>query len=127
MMRLQRGFTLVAAIFLIVVLAVLGIYMITISGTQHQTYSLAAQGAQGYFAARAGTEWGAYQALETGGGCNGTHAFASFSVEVSCSSSTHTITGDDDVIVWSITSTATKGAFGDRDHVSRTLTITVAN
>ena len=58
-----------SAIFLLVILAALGGYMLTFSATQHTASALDIQGARGYLAARAGIEWGAYQALKTGTPC----------------------------------------------------------
>ena len=125
----QRGFTLVVAVFLITALAVLGLFMVSISGTQHQTTMLAGLGAQGFYAARAGAEWAVYRALN-GASCNTTFAagtlagsMGDYTVTVSCTSTVHTVAGDPSFTVWSVTSTAVRGALGDRDHVARTLTI----
>lgn len=126
----QRGFTLVVAVFLITGLAVLGLFMVSISGTQHHTAMLSGLGAQGYYAARAGAEWAVHRALN-GDGCNTTFAagtlagsMADYTVTVSCTSTTHSIAGDPSITVWSVTSTAIRGALGDFDHVARTMTIT---
>lgn len=54
----QRGFAAVAAIFLVVVLAALGGFMLTISNTQHLTSAQDVQGSRAYWTARAGLEWG---------------------------------------------------------------------
>lgn len=54
----QRGFAAMAAIFLIVVLAALGGFMLTFSNTQHLTSAQDIQGSRAYWAARAGLEWG---------------------------------------------------------------------
>lgn len=62
--RKMRGFSLVSAIFLLVVLAALGVAMITISSVQHQSSALDVQGTRAYYAARAGMEWGVYQRLQ---------------------------------------------------------------
>src|SRR5512135_2438392 len=59
----QAGFTIVTALFLLVVLAALGAFMVSIATTQHVESALDLQGARGYQAARAGIEWGAYQVL----------------------------------------------------------------
>lgn len=130
----ERGFTLIAAVFLITGLAVLGLFMVRIAGTQHQTTMLAALGAQGYYAARAGLEWAVRSAVVDGASCNTTFAPATlagtmgdYSVAVSCTSSTHAIAGGADVTVWTITSTAIRGTLGDRDHVARTLRISVTD
>ena len=55
--KFQRGFAAVAAIFLIVVLAALGGFMLTFSTTQHMTSAQDLQGSRAYWAARAGLEW----------------------------------------------------------------------
>ena len=55
--RQQRGFAAIAAIFLVVVLAALGGFMLTFSNTQQLTSSQDVQGSRAYWAARAGLEW----------------------------------------------------------------------
>lgn len=57
----QRGFTLVSAIFILVVLAALAAFMVVISTTQQIGSALDVQGARAYQAARAGVEWGVFQ------------------------------------------------------------------
>lgn len=64
----QRGFTIVSAIFLLVVLAGLGGFIATVSTTQHIGSALDVSGARAYQAARAGTEWGLYK-VKTGSTC----------------------------------------------------------
>jgi len=59
----QRGFAIVSAIFILVVLAALGGFIATVSTTQHVGSALDVTGARAYQAARAGTEWGVAQAL----------------------------------------------------------------
>jgi MSHA biogenesis protein MshP len=54
----------VTAIFLIVVLAALGAFMVTISGLQQTSGALDVQGARAYQAARAGIEWKTYQVVQ---------------------------------------------------------------
>jgi len=53
-----QGFAAIAAIFLVVVLAALGAFMVTFSVTQQLTSAQDVQGTRAYWAARAGTEWG---------------------------------------------------------------------
>lgn len=60
----QRGFTIVTAIFLLVVLAMLGAFMLSVSGLQQSSSVLDVQGVRAYQAARAGVEWGAFQVLD---------------------------------------------------------------
>jgi len=59
----QAGFTLISALFLLLVLAALGGFIASVSTMQHAGSALDVQGARAYQAARAGTEWGLYQAL----------------------------------------------------------------
>ncbi len=129
--RKERGFALVAAIFLVVVLALLGIFIVRISGVQHQTVNVALLGARGFEAARAGIEWGAFQALNaascttttlnlTEGGLNG------FDVDVTCTSSTHSETGSTyNLYVLVVESRA--GTYGQPDYVSRRMQATVTD
>jgi MSHA biogenesis protein MshP len=126
---MQRGFTLIVAVFLITGLAVLGLFMVSISGTQHQTTMMAALGAQGFYAARAGAEWAVNRALN-GQSCSDTFGagtlagtLGDYTITVTCTSTSHTIAGDPTITVWEVTSTAVKGNLGDLDHVARTLNI----
>ena len=55
--RAQRGFAAIAAIFLVVILAALGGFMLTFSNSQQLTSAQDVQGTRAYWAARAGLEW----------------------------------------------------------------------
>jgi len=57
-MSQQHGFAAIAAIFLVVILAALGAFMVTFSNTQQLTSAQDLQGSRAYWAARAGLEWG---------------------------------------------------------------------
>lgn len=85
--RIQRGFAIVSAIFLLVVLAALGGFIATVATTQHLGSALDVQGAQVFYAARAGTEWGLQRALSAAT-CNATSSFAygvgNIAVTVNC-------------------------------------------
>ena len=90
----SAGFGLVTAIFLLVVLAALGVAMVTVFTAQQQSSSLDVQGARAYQAARAGLEWGVFQQLRNGS-CAATSSFAlpagsqlsGFTVTVTCRAS----------------------------------------
>ena len=58
--NIQRGFSLVSAIFLLVVLAALGAAMVTFSTTQNQSLAIDVMGSRAYQAANAGIEWASY-------------------------------------------------------------------
>lgn len=60
-----RGFAIVSAIFILVVLAALGAFIVNISTSQQIGSALDVQGVRAYSAARAGLEWGLYQVQAT--------------------------------------------------------------
>jgi MSHA biogenesis protein MshP len=62
--KAQRGFAMVTAIFILIVLAALGAFIATVSSNQQIGAALDVQGAQAYQAARAGVEWGLYQVIK---------------------------------------------------------------
>lgn len=61
----RHGFAIVAAIFILVVLAALGAFIVNISTNQQIGSTLDVQGVRAYQAARAGIEWGMYQVQST--------------------------------------------------------------
>ena len=88
----NKGFAIITAIFILVVLAVLGAFMVNVSTNQHIGSALDVQGVRAYQTARAGIEWGLYQKL-VANSCVGSTSFApaasslaGFTVTVSCSS-----------------------------------------
>ena len=62
-MRPERGFALVAALFVMVIIAVVVATMSRLSVTQNSSLDLAVQQARAYQAARAGLEWGLHQLM----------------------------------------------------------------
>ena len=60
-----RGFSLIAAIFLLIVLSALGAAMLSISGSSQNTAAQDIQGERAYQAARAGLDWGLSQQLRS--------------------------------------------------------------
>ncbi len=65
MNKTSSGFVLVSALFLLVVIAALGLFTVTISTSQQQDSAMDAQGSRAYQAAKAGLEWGVYQFTKT--------------------------------------------------------------
>lgn len=114
----EKGFTLVQAIFILVVLALLGVAMMRLLGLQSSTSVFALQGARAYQAARSGLEWGAARA-RSGDSCNGTLAVEDFSVIVTCSSQQFTEGPGGPYDVFHIRSAAAFGSYGSADYVSR--------
>jgi MSHA biogenesis protein MshP len=63
--RQSAGFALMMAIFVIVTMAAIGVYLVTVSTGQVAAVAQDQQGANAYQAARAGLEVGAYEVLRT--------------------------------------------------------------
>ncbi len=138
------GFALVTAIFLLVVLAALGAFMVTMSTVQHATSAQDVQGSRAYQAARAGIEWNVFQimapentntavapfttqyvcpggatALNTLGG-----ALTGFSVSVLCTRTDYA-EGGNIISSYQVTSSSSFGAVGSSQYVARQLSATV--
>ncbi len=62
--RHARGFSIVTAIFLLVVLAALGAFMVVFTGLQQNTVQTDILGVRAYYAARAGANWAMFRALD---------------------------------------------------------------
>ena len=127
----QSAFSLVPALFLLIVLAALGVVAVRLSAVESQTVVLAMQSARAYAAARAGVDWSAYQALINGSCANSTIALteaglAGFTVDTSCSSSTHS-EGPNTIRVYVIEAFAWSGSYGMPDYVSRRMRSTVTD
>ena len=101
--RGQQGFLIIAAVFLVIVLAGLVAYLTSVSTSSQAASAADINSARAYQAARAGVEWGAYQILQAGAfktTCNAatnplapakfdvtfTSTLASFTATVRCSS-----------------------------------------
>jgi MSHA biogenesis protein MshP len=129
--RAESGFVLPTAIFLLVVLAALGGYMVSLSRTSHISSALDIQGGRAYQAARTGIEWAAWQVVDPQNlqpsptpcpasptALTLTGTLAAFSVAVDCTRTLET-DGADTVAIYQITSTATSGVAGEIDYVER--------
>lgn len=114
----DRGFTLVQAVFIIAVLALLGMAMMRLTSVQSSTGTLALQGARAYQAARSGLEWGAARAA-AGNSCDGTMSVGNFTVNVSCTSEQFTEGPIGPYNVYRINAAATYGSYGSPDYISR--------
>jgi len=121
----EGGFSLVSAIFLLVVLAGIGVVAVRLNVVQQQTATAELRGAQAFHAAKAGVAWAAYQALH-GGACGASTlnltegATAGFSVSVQCSQNSYT-EGTTPVRVFVFDVRAVGGVYGGPDYVSRRL------
>lgn len=129
----QAGFSIVIGIFLLLVIAGLGVFMLSMYVSQQAASTQDIQGARAYQAAKAGIEWGTYQIMapENGTatvapynctGVMGTPAFVgalqNFTVSVSCSVVTAS-EGAKTIRVYQIVSSASFGAAPSPDFVER--------
>ena len=140
--RSQRGFAIITAIFILVVLAALGAFMVTIATTQQIGSALDVQGVRVYQAAKAGLEWGIYKrqrdgmACATGAGTTnsftlpaGATTLTGFTVTVVC---TQYADGSGGPAVYQIESTACNvpsggacpGSAGSANYVERRVRVT---
>lgn len=117
----ERGFTLVSAIFLMVVLVTLGVSLVTLSSVAHTTSAQQIQTVRAGYAARTGIEWAAKQARS--GVCASTTftpggTLSGFTVNVTCTATNHVLpTGTQSYFVVNVSATA--GNYGGPDFVLR--------
>jgi MSHA biogenesis protein MshP len=146
--RLQRGFSIATAIFLVVVLALLGAFIVSITSIQQSSQQIDLQGVRAYQAARAGIEWAAFQVLDPnnalnpatcsvtvtcpGGGVSSSTplpalagSLAGFTGTVTCDM-TSTTEGNRLIRVFAIVSTASSGTPGTPGYVNRQLRATLS-
>ncbi|PWB49925.1 MAG: hypothetical protein C3F18_09625 [Nitrosomonadales bacterium] len=124
----QRGFTMVAAIFLLVTLAALGAFMLTFSSTQHVTSAQDVQGSRAYWAARAGLEWAISSVKAAPASCPAVPSpfnVDGFSLAVACARQVYA-EGGASRTTFSITSMATSGgAVGSPGYIERSVSAMV--
>ena len=144
-LRRAGGFALILALFLLVSLAAIGAYLLTISTGQVAAVGQDVMAANAYQAARAGIDWGAYQILRNPGGafasgCKGGSAnqtltlsggLSGFYAQVSCQSPGSEIEGGATVQGYQVTVTACNqspcgGAVGPT-YVERQLQLTLTD
>ena len=116
----SRGFAAMSAVFLLVVLAGLGAYMLSFSNVQHIVSAQDVLGTRAYWAARAGLDWGTASA---GNGCPSPGRFEldGFTVQVTCSKRSYTDGADVvDVLVFQ-SQAANNAAVGSPGYVERSL------
>lgn len=129
----QRGFAIVTAIFLLMLMAALAALMVTFSTSGNTTSVQDIQGVRAYQAARAGLEWGIHRALvPASASCTGSATLpvlasdlAPFSVTVTCVG-TPVTEGPNNFTMYAISSTATLGIdVGSPNYIERRLQATV--
>lgn len=116
----QAGFAAVAAIFLVVVLAALGAFMVSISNSQQISSAQDVQGTRAYWAAQGGLEWAVTAANPTST-CPASPTALSldgFAVSVTCSANTFAEAGKT-VTILTLRAVASSGTLGTLTYVER--------
>jgi len=122
----QHGFTLVQAIFVLVVLALLGTYMVRLSTVQQATATQSLIQARVYHAARSGLEWGIKQVSDNHG-CfsNSTFNIDAYPVQMVCTLTGTYSEGVSTYGVYKLQSVASFADISSPDYVSRKLEVTI--
>ena len=129
--RHAGGFSILIALFVLMVLGALAVFIVSLSGVEHRTPLLQLQATRAYWAAESGLQWGLHETLKNSACPAATTltapGLAGFSARVSCTSTAHTEQGKT-FSVYQLVSAASNGTFGGRvDFVQRKLEATVVN
>ncbi len=122
----QRGFAAIAAVFLVVMLAAFGAFMVSFSNTQQLNSAQDVQGSRAYWAARAGLEWAVARLGPGSTACWGAVAPApptsidGFNLTISCAMSSFT-EGTSTIYVFRLNSVASTGAVGSVGFIERSV------
>ena len=127
--RRDGGFSLLTALFLLVVVSGLAAYMVNLATAQHLSSALTVQNSRAYFAALSGLEWTADQVRNNPAACpavpTGFSADGFMIRLVACTRSVITEAGST-YALFDVTVDANRGAFGDWDFVSRSIRATLS-
>lgn len=133
----RTGFTLVSALFLLVAITAAGAFLLRVASVQRESAVSGWLGAKAYHAARSGIEWKLHQVSGAPGSCPpgppttdvftlGEAGLAGFDVTVTCESDLHVEAGVT-TTRFQLVALAERGAFGDRDYVSRRIEATLSD
>ena len=124
-----KGFMLPMAIFLLVILATLVGYAMRLALLANMGTIQDVQGSQAYLAARAGTEWAAYQVLTPANVANcpavpAPFIINGFNIVLDCALTDWQDKGTtQDIRIYNIVSTASLGVAGSQDYIERRITV----
>lgn len=130
----DRGFAAIAAIFLVMILASLGAFMVTMSNTQHLTSAQDVQGTRAYWAARAGLEWAVVALPATPVLCVTPVAapptpIEGFAITIDCASASYADTGATTGVaptrIFQFRVTASTGTVGSLGFIERSVSASV--
>lgn len=127
------GFAAVAAIFLIVILAALGGFMVTFSNTQQLTSAQDLQGSRAYWAANAGLEWAVVAIPSSPAFCpaatltevvGGPALIEGFAIKNFCAQNTYD-EGGASLMIYRFESQASMGTVGAIGYIERSVSATM--
>jgi MSHA biogenesis protein MshP len=126
----QTGFAAIAAIVIVVLLAALGGFMVSISNTQQLSSSQDIQGSRAYWAARAGLEWSVVYLKATPASCVTPIAAAptpieGFNIVVNCTPQSYDEGGVTRTILNIESKASTSGSVGSLSYVDRSVSAAV--
>ena len=119
----QSGVSVVTAIFLVVVLALMGVGMVSLISTSQQSISQEITSTKAYTAGRSCLQWGMYQAVYTGTAVNNTTNFNDVNsglINTQCVTVIDTVVNDG-LTFFNITATASIGGVQDPEFSQRQL------
>ncbi len=134
--KCQRGLSAVMAVILILVLALIGGYMATLTSVGSINTTVSAGTMQAWFAARSGIEWAVQQLFVTApGACIGSPTTINltggntngYTVVLTCTPTSFTESGTGTYNVYALTSRATRGSSGGVGYVSRQVNLSVTD
>ncbi len=131
-MKKQKGFSIIMAIFILVVLSLLGGYMVKLSGVQHSTSVNVIQSARAYQAARAGASWSIAK-ISSGGGCSDITSASplnftdinGFSVTLKCDPPLSVLENGVILNYYHITALSEFGTYNSTSYISRKIGVSV--
>lgn len=123
----QRGMALIAALFMIIVVAAFGAFALRIGSNQQQTANLELLTYRAAAAAYGGLEFGSNRAFNAICAPNTVLTVSNFTVTVTCAPPTDHVIGLATYQIYDLRATAIHGVYGTPDFVQRTMTRRVSN
>ncbi len=126
----EQGFTLVSAIFILVILTLVGGFIVKLTTATQRSQDLAILGTRAYFAAKSGLQWGVFKVTDGAGPYNcpaspttftlNQGATNGFTIEVTCAQE-NVVERGKNYNVFNLNATSRFGVSTDYDYVSRRL------
>lgn len=131
-MRRQKGITLIGAIFVLVIVSMLGIFLVNITNSQRQSVLMNLQSARAYQAANAGIEWGISRLINASSCAASTelaNTINNFTVTVTCTELNpggYNEAGET-INIYRVSSLSEYGVYTQSNYISRQLETIIHN